>query len=157
MTKKTVCGLVALLVLVLGGLGGYAVTFLPRMLAGVLVVLFTAFVMFTGMVLASVRHRQMAAEKSRDDEEVISNLHQSAKKLLAAQSRTYGEVSKAMSQIVSNRVGIRIVEEMLHGLENDEQRDAAYRQVGTIIEEELAKLNKDVFGDKSCPEKGSKG
>jgi hypothetical protein len=157
MTKKTICGLVALLVLVLGGLGGFAVTFLPRMLAGVLVVLFTAFVMFTGMVLASIRHRQMIADKSRDDEEVISNLHQGAMRLLAAQSKTYGEVSKAMSHIISNRVGIRIVEEMLHGLENDEQRDAAYRQVGTIIEEELVRLNKDVFGDKPCPKNGSEG
>ena len=157
MNKNTICGLIALSVLVLGGLVSYAATSLPKMLAGVLGLLCAAFALFIGMVLASVRHRQIVAEKSRDDEEVISKLHQSALKLLAAQSRTYGEVSKAMSQIVSNRVGIRIVEEMLHGLENEEQRDAAYRQVGAIIEEELAKLNKEVWGDKPCPKDDSGG
>lgn len=157
MSKSTVCGLVALAVIGISGLVGYALSFLPGAVAVIAIVLFTAFSLFMGMVLASVRHRELAAEKSRDDEEVISKLHLSAMKLLAAQSQTYGEVSKAMSQIVSNRVGIRIVEEMLHGLENEEQRDAAYRQVGAIINEELAKINKEVWGDKPCPKDDSGG
>jgi allophanate hydrolase subunit 2 len=40
-------------------------------------------------------------------------------------------------------------------LENDEQRDAAYRQVGQIIEEELAKVNQEVWGDRLCPKDDS--
>jgi len=162
MSKSTVCGLVALAVIGLGGLAAYLSTYLaglgyPKTAVVVIGVLFAVFSLFMGMVMASVRHRELTAEKNSNDDIIIASLHKSALKLLAAQSKTYGEVSKAMSQIVSNRVGIRIVEEMLHGLENEEQRDAAYRQVGAIIEEELAKLNKEVWGDKPCPKDDSGG
>jgi hypothetical protein len=157
MSKSTVCGLVALAVIGIGGLAGYALSFLPGAVAVIAIVLLTAFSLFVGMVLASVRHRELTAEKNSNDDIIIASLHKSALKLLAAQSKTYGEVSKAMSNIVSNRVGIRIVEEMLHGLENEEQRDAAYRQVGAIINEELAKINKEVWGDKPCPKDDSGG
>jgi hypothetical protein len=153
--KNTICGFVALLVLALGGLAGYSATFLPKLLAGVFGVLFVAFSVFLGMVLASIRHRELTNEKSRNDEEIIAGLHRSAEKLLDQQSRAYGEISKAQSNIVSSRIGIRLVEEMLHGLENDEQRDAAYRQVGQIIEEELAKVNQEVWGDRLCPKDDS--
>jgi len=153
--KNTICGFVALLVLALGGLAGYSATFLPKLLAGAFGVLFAAFSVFLGMVLASIRHREMTNEKSRNDEEIIAGLHQSAMKLIDQQGRAYGEISKAQSSIVSSRIGIRLVEEMLHGLENDEQRDAAYRQVGVIIEEELAKVNQEVWGDRLCPKDDS--
>jgi hypothetical protein len=153
MKKSILCGWIALVVISIGCLICCISQFLPEVIAGIIGVVFTAFVLFVGMVLASVRHRQQLAEKKDNNAQILENIHQSAMKLLAQQGRAYSEVSKAMSNIVSTRVGVRVVEEMLHGLENDEQRDAAYKQVGLIIEEELVRINSEVWGEKKCPEK----
>lgn len=149
--RNVMWNLVAPTSLGMGFLLGWFMQPWPRLLAGVVGLLFTAFVLFMGMVLASARQRTVFAEKTRLDEEMIANLRQKALQMLDQQSRAYSEVSKAQSSIVSSRIGIRIVEEMLHGLENDEQKDAAYRQLGIIITEELAKVNSEVWGDKLCP------
>jgi hypothetical protein len=161
MNKRATCGFIALFLLTLGGLLGYAAVFLPKMVAGIFGVVFAAVFVFIGIVLSEIHYRGIRDEELQDQkrelETLVVGLRGSAMKLLSQQRRAYGEVSKAQSNIVSTRIGVRLVEEMLHGMENDEQKDAAYRQVGVIIEEELAKVNQEVWGDRLCPKDDSVG
>jgi len=137
--KKSDLGFIMLVVVAGGLLMGYVVLKLPLALSMICCAFGAALAMFIGMILLAV------ITKSNHDMEAnaaLSEMKASMGNLLIQQKNAYMELLKASSRLVARRVAERTVVEMMHGLDNDEQRDAAVIQMNNIVDEELDTLQK---------------
>lgn len=146
--QKAPIGMLFVTVLVGGALMGYVALKLPMPLA-VVCCTFGAFgSMFVGMIMYAV------IVKSNTDLTVNAAIHEmklNLSNVLIQQKNAYLELMKASSRLIARRVAERTVTEMLHGLDNDEQRDAALQQMNSIVDEELDTLHRaiELTGKKS--------
>ena len=136
---KTIAGSMMLLVLAMGIMIGFTVQKLPLPVAVMCCGLWAFVSMFIGMTLFALISR---GKEDVSVNETIFNMRENVSRLLEQQRSAYHELLKASSRIVASRVAERTVIEMMHGLDNGEQRDAAFKQMNSIVDEELNALGK---------------
>lgn len=137
--SKSTLGLMIVFVILGGALMGYVALKLPMPLSVVCCAFCAFMAMFTGMLMFAIAARSSTEVAVN---EALRELKSNMGAIILQQKKAYLELLKASSRVVARRVAERTVTEMMHGLENDEQRDAAFVQMNSIVDEELDTLHK---------------
>jgi hypothetical protein len=137
---NTLIGLLIIVIVGLGAVFGYVVSTLPKTVA-----MFTSgagafFVLFFGMVLYAYHAREERKKFEKEITDSLDGVKAKASNLFAEQERTYTKLIGDLVQATAYRVAVVIVKDMIHGLNNDEQRDAALTQAKEIVDKEIRQM-----------------
>jgi hypothetical protein len=151
---KVLLNIISLLIVIGGVFSGYIVQHLPMWAS----IIFCSF----GFVLAACAGMTMWALTSKKfTESLIDKAMKEAedkfKEIIEQQKIGYHNLLISFTAAIANRVASRVVVEMVYGLNNSEQQDAARLQAQSIVAEELGLLMSSLEkADKECQEEPEK-